>query len=80
MTDNEKSRLVRGLFLTTGIILGLLVNDVNDGTGGILFALLSAVLFFSASFVASKSIGSKFQAYSGALVVWLLMYKLLQLL
>ena len=76
MTENEKNRLTRGLFLTTGIVLGVLVNNVDDGTGGILFALLSAFLFFSVSYVPGKSIRSKLLAYLGAVVVWLLMYKL----
>jgi hypothetical protein len=79
MTDSEKNQLAKGLFLTTGSVLGIGFK-ANDGAERILFALLSAGLFYSAFFIANKSVRSKALAYLGAFVGWFLLYKLFKLL
>ena len=79
MTDSDKNQLAKGLFLTTGIVLGVMFKS-DDGTGEILFALMSAGLFLAASFIANKSVTSKIMAYLGALLGWFLLYKAFELL
>ncbi|GAB3720897.1 hypothetical protein GCM10027594_01090 [Hymenobacter agri] len=79
MTDSEKNQLAKGIFLTTGIVLGVGLKP-NDGAEGILFALLSAGLFYSAFFIANKSVRSKALAYLGAFVGWFLLYKLFKIM
>ena len=79
MTDSERNQLAKGIFLTTGIVLGVGFK-ANDGAEGILFALLSTGLFFSAFFIANNSVRGKALAYLGAFASWLLLYKLFELL
>ncbi|QNP53640.1 hypothetical protein H9L05_08865 [Hymenobacter qilianensis] len=79
MTEKEKNQLIKGLFLTTGIVLGVMLSQVEDGTDGILFAVLSAGLFFAAFLVADNTGKSKLLLYSAAIIVWLIMYRFLQL-
>ena len=80
MTYSEKNQLIKGLFLTTGIVLGVMFNQVEDGTGGILFSLLSVALFFAAFFIPSKTDIGKVLLYSSAIALWFIMYKLFRLM
>ncbi len=79
MTESEKHQLIKGVFLTTGIVLGVMFKS-EDGTGGILFALISAGLFFSAYFISNKSVRGNALAYLVALAGWFLLYKIFALL
>ncbi len=79
MTDSEKNQLTKGIFLTTGIVLGVMFK-LDDEAEGILFALLSVGLFFSAFFIANNSVGSKAIAYLGGFTGWFVLYKLFELL
>ncbi len=79
MTDNEKTQLIKGLFLTTGVVLGVASNQI-DQSGGIFFAIISAAVFYLAFFAANKTGKSKPLFYVGAAIIWFLMYKLFHFL
>ena len=79
MSGNEKTQLIRGLFLTTGIVLGVVSNQI-DQLGGFLFAILSSAIFYLAFFAAGKTGKSKPLFYVGSVAIWFLMYKLFQFL
>ena len=69
-------QLLKGLFLTTGIVLGVLCHPTGQDGENLVFALLSGAIFYGIFYLAQHRGISLVAAFLGAVVVWLGLYLL----
>lgn len=72
--------LLQGLFLTTGMVLGILCHPTNSDGEDLIFALLSVAVFYGLFYLAQRRHFNYVAAYFVAGVVWSGLYLLFEAL
>ena len=62
--------LLQGLFLTTGMVLGILCHPTNSDGEDLIFAFISAAVFYGMFYLSQRRRCNPVAAYFAAGVIW----------
>ena len=80
MSFNEREQLIKGVFVTTGIVMGVLLKDFDKISDGIWPALVSMILFYSIYLVSEKIKVNVWAAYAASFVIFFVLYCIMALI